>query len=84
MLPVPATINLEKNLLWDLDPGQSSLSRTYTLNQYTTWLAAQKARTFVETVVSLDNPTPTTHPLHHTVLVMLISPDSEQCGEHRR
>ena len=37
MLTVPVTINPEKSLLWDPDPGPSSPSRT--------WLAAQKART---------------------------------------
>ena len=29
MLTVPATINPEKSLLWDPDPGPSSPSRTY-------------------------------------------------------
>ena len=39
---------------------------------------------FMETCASLDNPTLTaTRPLHHTVSVMLINPDSEQCGEDR-
>ena len=37
----------------------------------------------METRVSLDDPTPTAGPLHHTVLVTLINPDSEQCGEDR-
>ena len=30
-----------------------------------------------------DNPTSMAHPLHHTVSVTLISPDSKQCGEDR-
>ena len=36
MLTVPITINPEKSLLWDPDPGPSTPSRIYAL-QYTTW-----------------------------------------------
>ena len=30
-----------------------------------------------------DGPTPTAHPFHHTLSVMLINPGSEQCGVDR-
>ena len=36
----------------------------------------------MDTPVSIEDLMPTaTCPLHHTVSVMIISPDSEQCGE---
>ena len=36
----------------------------------------------METHASLDDPTPTAGtPTHHKILLMLISPDGEQCGE---
>ena len=37
----------------------------------------------METHASLDNPTPMAHPLRPTVLVTLVNPNSEQCGEDR-
>ena len=40
----PCFTKPRKSLLLDPDLGPSSPSRTYTLNQYTTLLAAQKAR----------------------------------------
>ena len=37
----------------------------------------------METRTSLDDPTPTARPLHHTASVTFINPDSKQCGEDR-